>query len=242
MGLLDSILGRSRPVRPDLDRLFGLPAAALTLQAGTGFVPAGTGSVCFAAVEGGAFARLKADVRDLLDVEVVAGPDRGAGGGEGRGAGPSAYPVTYSSDAYGYTWLTVRRPAEDLITLVNDLHAVNALLEEAGFGPHLLCSLTSFRAPAAGPRSPGAEGVGTGGAGTDAPGADGHRARDLALVYVYKRGTFYPFAPRTDRAEARDNALELQVRGLLAGDLAIEPDMERWFPVWGAPGLGGAGR
>ncbi|MFF2571298.1 hypothetical protein [Streptomyces sp. NPDC058084] len=241
MGLLDSILGRSRPVRPDLDRLFGLPAAALTLQAGTGFVPAGAGSVCFAAVEGGAFARLKGEVRDLLDVEVAAGPDRGAGG---EGGGAEAYPVTYSSDAYGYTWLTVRRPAEDLITLVNDLHAVNALLEEAGFGPNLLCSLTAFRAPAAGEQAPGPEGVRTGGVRTegawsDDPGADGHRARDLALVYLYKRGTFYPFAPRTDRAESRDNALELQVRGLLAGDLAMEPDMERWFPVWGAPGLGG---
>ncbi|MER5204196.1 hypothetical protein [Streptomyces sp. NPDC002825] len=235
MGFLDSILGRSRPVGPDLDRLFALPAAALTLQAGTGFVPAGAGSVCFAAVEGGAFARLKADVRDLLDVEVVAGPELGAGGDGDRSAGPGAYPVTYTSDAYGYTWLTVRRPAEDLITLVNDLHAVNALLEEAGFGPHLLCSLTTFRAPASGP-----EGVGPGGARAVDPGADGHRARDLALVYLYKRGTFYPFAPRTDRTESRDNALELQVRGLLAGDLAMEPDMERWFPVWGAPGLGGA--
>ncbi|MEU8619632.1 hypothetical protein [Streptomyces sp. NPDC048623] len=219
MGLLDSILGRSRPVRPDLDRLFGLPAAAITLQAGTGFVPAGSGSVCFAAVEGGAFARLKGEVRDLLDVEVVEAPperDGGAGGGAGPGAGPDAspgsYPVTYTSDAYGYTWITVRRPAEDLITLVNDLHAVNALLEEAGFGPNLLCSLTAFHAP-------------------------GEAARELALVYLYKRGTFYPFAPRADRAETRDNALELQVRGLLAGDLAMEPDMERWFPVWGAPGL-----
>lgn len=209
MGLLDSILGRSRPVRPDLDRLFGLPAAALTLQAGTGLVPTGAGSVCFAAVEGGAFARLKEEVRELLDAD----------SGPGSPGATGATPVTYASDAYGYTWLTVRRPAEDLITLVNDLHAVNSLLEEAGFGPNLLCSLTAFRMP----------------------GAGGQRARDLALVYLYKRGTFYPFAPRADRAETRDNALELEVRALLAGDLALEPDMERWFPVWGAPGLGGPG-
>ncbi|WP_030692214.1 hypothetical protein [Streptomyces globisporus] len=217
MGLLDSILGRDRPVRPDLDRLFGLPAAALTLQAGTGLVPAGAGSVCFAAVEGGAFTRLKEEVRDLLDIEVAAPADRDGA----EGAGPGAYPVTYTSDTYGYTWLTVRRPAEDLITLVNDLHAVNALLEEAGFGPNLLCSLTAFRPP-------------------EAPAAGPRRIRDLALVYLYKRGTFYPFAPRAERAETRDNALELQVGGLLAGDLPMEPDMERWFPVWGAPGLGGA--
>ncbi|MFC9589002.1 hypothetical protein ACFTUC_04265 [Streptomyces sp. NPDC056944] len=246
MGLLDSILGRSRPVRPDLDRLFGLPAAALTLEAGTGFVPAGAGSVCFAAVEGGAFARLKGDVRDLLDVEVVAAADPGGGDGGGRSAGPGAYPVTYTSDAYGYTWLTVRRPAEDLITLVNDLHAVNALLEEAGFGPNLLCSLTAFRAPAAGARGPGTDGglvdgdlVDGGraeGAWTDDPGADGHRTRDLALVYLYKRGTFYPLCTLRDQ-QKRDNALELQVAGLLKNDLQIEKDLDRWFPLWDAPGM-----
>ncbi|MEU0401493.1 hypothetical protein ABZ318_14880 [Streptomyces sp. NPDC006197] len=224
MGFLDGILGRDRPVRPDLDRLFGLPAAALTLQAGTGFVPAGAGSVCFAAVEGGAFARLKEEVRDLLDIEVAAAADRGGA----EGAGPGAHPVTYTSDAYGYTWLAVRRPAEDLIALVNDLHAVNALLEEAGFGPNLLCSLTAFRPP------------GTEDGRAEAPASGPYRTRDLALVYLYKRGTFYPFAPRAERAETRDNAFELQVRGLLAGDLPMEPDLERWFPVWGAPGLGGA--
>ncbi|MGW1012130.1 PspA-associated protein PspAB [Streptomyces termitum] len=214
MGLLDSILGRSRPVRPDLDRLFGLPAAALTLQAGTGLTPAGTGSVCFAAVEGGAFARLKEEIRGLL----------------GTGAAPGPPPVAYVPDAYGYTWITVRRPADDLIALVNDLHAVNSLLEEAGFGPNLLCSLTAFRDPGAGTfRDPGT--------GTEAGAGTGAGARELALVYLYKRGTFYPFAPLADRAEARDGALELQVRGLLADDLAMEPDLERWFPVWGAPGL-----
>ncbi|MEU6974915.1 MULTISPECIES: hypothetical protein [unclassified Streptomyces] len=194
MGILDSILGRSKPVRPDLDRLFALPSAALTLQAGTGFVPTGEGSVCFAGVEGGAFTRLKEEVRELLDVAV------------------DGDPVTFSRDAYGYTWLRARRAADDLVSLVNDLHAVNTLLQESGFGPHLLCSLTAFHAPEV--------------------------DHELALVYLYKRGTFYPFAPRADGTTRRDSALELQVRALLAGDLAIEPDLERWFPLWGAPGVG----
>lgn len=239
MGLLDSILGRSRPVRPDLDRLFALPAAALTLQAGTGYAPTGAGSVCFAGVEGGAFTQLKEEVRELLDVDVDAGVDAGGGadtggdgdgdtggdgdrdtdgdgdgdGGGGAGGSAAGSRVVFTRDAYGYTWLAAHRPADDLVALVNDLHAVNTLLEEAGFGPHLLCSLTAFRDPEA--------------------------AHDLALVYLYKRGTFYPFAPRSDGSENRDNTLELQVRALLAGDLAMEPELERWFPVWGAPGLGG---
>ena len=63
------------------------------------------------------------------------------------------------------------------------------------------------------------------------------RAGGSALVYLYKRGTFYPFAPLPGTAERRDNALELQVRAVLGNDLRIEQDLGRWFPVWGAPGL-----
>ncbi|MEU2867707.1 hypothetical protein ABZ769_00650 [Streptomyces olivoreticuli] len=194
MGFLDAILGRSKPVRPDLDQLFALPSAAVTLQAGAGFTPTGLGSVCFASVEGGAFTRLQQDVRELLDADTERG-----------GA-----PVEFSQDGYGYTWLLARQPADDVAGLVNDLHAVNTLLQEGGFGPQLLCSLLGFR---------------------DAGG------RSLALVYLYKRGTFYPFAPVPGGGDKRDNGLELQARALLGNDLRIEEDLARWFPVWGAPGL-----
>ncbi|OON79629.1 PspA-associated protein PspAB [Streptomyces tsukubensis] len=198
MGLLDTILGRSKPVRPDLDQLFAVPSAALTLQAGVGFTPTGLGSVCFAGVEGGNFARLRQDVRELLDADT------------GRGGAP----VEFSEDSYGYTWLLARQPADDVAALVNDLHAVNTLLQDGGFGPHLLCSLIGF---------------------------EDTRQRPLALVYLYKRGTFYPFAPRpgtgTRASEKRDNQLELQAKAALGDDLRMEQDLARWFPVWGAPGL-----
>ncbi|MBO3673815.1 hypothetical protein [Streptomyces sp. NEAU-YJ-81] len=194
MRILDAILGRSKPVRPDLDRLFGLPGAAVSLEAGAGFTPTGRGSVCFASVEGGAFSQLQRDVRELLDADT----DRGG------------VPVEFSQDAYGYTWLLARQPSDDVPALVNDLHAVNSLLQDGGFGPQLLCSLIGFQDPA---------------------------GRSLALVYLYKRGTFYPFAPLPGAAEKRDNALELQMRALLGDDLRIEEDLSRWFPVWGAPGL-----
>lgn len=197
MGLLDVILGRSKPVRPDLDQLFALPSAAVTLQAGAGLRPTGLGSVCFASVEGGAFDRLREDVRALLDADTARG----------------GVPVEFSRDPYGYTWLLARHPVEGpegAAALVNDLHAVNTLLQDAGFGPQLLCSLMAFRD--------------TG-------------QRSLALVYLYKRGTFYPFAPVPGGGDKRDNGLELQVSALLESDLRIEKDLSRWFPVWGAPGL-----
>jgi hypothetical protein len=194
VGFLDALLGRSKPVKPDLDQLFGLPSAAITLEAATGFKPTGAGSVCFSAVEGGAFAEVQQDVRALLDLD----------------AGPGDPPVELTRDAYGYTWLLVRHPPEDTAGLVGDLHAVNSALEGQGFGPQLLCSLAVFR---------------------DAGG------RSLALVYLYKRGAFYPFAPRP--GEKRDNALELQIKALLGNDLRLEQDLTRWFPLWGAPGLDG---
>ena len=189
MTWLDKVLGRSKPARPDLDQLFAVPDAAITLEAAIGLRPTGLGSVSFRAAEGGAFAAVTDDVQALLDAD----------------EGPK---VELSVDPFGYSWLLVRREPTDMSGLVTDLHAVNATLQDHGFGPSLLCSLIGFESP-------------TG-------------AR-LGLVYLYKRGTFYPFAPTGD--QQRDNTLELQVRGQLGNDLTIETDLARWFPVWGAPGL-----
>jgi len=204
MGLLDILLGRTKPVLPDLDRLFGLPSAAVTLQAAAGFTPTGRGSVCFATVEGAAFDDVRKEVQELLDADT-------------ERTGP---PVELVRDEYGYSWLVSSRGPEDLPALVGDLHAVNSALEASGFGPQLLCSVVGFE---------------------DADGS-GEGARRLGLVYLYKRGTFYPFSPLAGgdgdgRGQRRDSALELQVRAALGGDLRIEEDLSRWFPVWGAPGL-----
>ncbi|MDN0194656.1 hypothetical protein [Streptomyces sp. S.PNR 29] len=194
MGLLDILLGRTRPVAPDLDRLFALPSAAVALQAATGFTPTGHGAVCFATVEGAAFEQTHREVQALLDADA----DRD---------GP---PVQLRQDDYGYSWLVSHRAPDQLPLLVNDLHAVNASMEVNGFGPQLLCSLAGFQ---------------------------GEGGRRLALVYLYKRGTFYPFAPLPGEGQRRDNALELRVKAALGDDLRMEQDLGRWFPVWGAPGL-----
>jgi hypothetical protein len=198
MGFLDALLGRTKPVKPDLDQLFGLPSAAITLEAAADFRPTGVGSVCFSAVEGGAFAQVQQDVQALLDA------DTGQGGAGDGGHSP----IESSQDSYGFTWLTARQGPDDIVSLVNDLHAINSALESTGFGPQLLCSLVNF---------------------IDS------RHRRLALVYTYKRGKFYPFAPVQD--QKRDNPLEIQISSVLKNDLAVEPDLTRWFPIWGAPGL-----
>jgi hypothetical protein len=191
MGFLDSLLGRSKPVKSNLDDLFGLPTAALTLQAAMGLVSTGEGAVCFKAAEGAAFADMQSEVERLL----------AADGG----------PAEQVRDSYGYTWLVCKHDPNDMPGLVTDLHAINSALEDAGFGSALLCSVVGFTGELNGEQ------------------------RTLGMVYLYKRGTFYPFAPLS--GQRRDNSLELQVRGVIGADLKMESDLSRWFPVWGAPGL-----
>lgn len=189
MGFFDVLRGRTAPKGPNLDALFSVPTASITLQTALGFNPTGVGSVCFRAAEGAAATSTQAEAVALI---------------EGDG-GPA---VEHSVDSFGFTWLLVRGTPDDVSGLVTDLHAVNSTLETQGFATGLLCSLVSF---------------------ADAGG------RPLGLVYLYKRGTFYPFAP--NGAQSRDELLQRQVRDAVANDLPIEQDLNRWLPVWGAPGL-----
>ncbi|AXT84689.1 hypothetical protein C6I20_05435 [Aeromicrobium sp. A1-2] len=188
MGIFDSLLGRSKPPPADLDVLFAVPQAALSLQT-EGFTTSGSGSVCFRDVEGKADDAVMAEAEQLILA--------------GTGA-----TVARSEDRFGFHWLTVARADHDVSGLVTDLHAVNSSLVDAGFGSALLCSTIGFATP------------------------DG---MPLGLVYLYKRGTFYPFAPLA--GDKRDNALELQVRGVVGEDVPVEPDLTKWLAIWGAPGL-----
>ena len=191
MGLWESLSGRSRAKAPDLDNLFLVPSAAITLETGLGLAPTGTGSVCYRAPGGAAYAQVESDVLALLRTDGT--PD-----------------VTVSRDSFGFTWVVVTGDPADSGALCTDLHAVNSTLAEQGFDGGLLCTLVPF-ADAAGRRA--------------------------GLVYLYKQGTFYPFAPLPGDGQARDTLLELSVRDALAAELPMEPDRQRWLAVWGAPGL-----
>ena len=72
--------------------------------------------------------------------------------------------------------------ATGIADLVNGLHAVNVSIQDAGFGPS--CS-ARWSVSARGDQ-------------------------DFALVYLYKRGSFYPFAPIAEPRQ--DNILEMQLR------------------------------
>jgi hypothetical protein len=111
-------------------------------------------------------------------------------------------------DSYGFTWMTIRRSWEQFHSLVEELHETSSTFNRKGFGAQLLCAVTEFH---------------------------DRGGRDIFLVYLYKSGTFYPFAPRP--GETRDNSLELYFRDALKGALPLEADLARWFPIWNIPGL-----
>jgi hypothetical protein len=210
MGLLDAIRGRTKPVRANLDALFALPAAAITLQATAGLVTSGHAGVCFKPPAGQRFAQMQADLEQLLRSDTSGSPP-----GSPDGA-PSVRDV---GDKYGYRWILVEAGTiDDLVTRV---HMVHSSLEDAGWSTQLLCSVFGFKPDPVGTASPAAD------APVDAV------TRPINLVYLAKQGTFYPFAPLED--EQRDNELELRIRGMVGDDLPVEKDLTRWFPLWDVP-------
>lgn len=187
MGLLDVLRGHRAPARADLDNLFAIGAAAMTMEAGMGLRTTGRAGVCFKSVEAGVFEALVREVEELL---AATSADAGT-------------TIARHDDRFGFSWVVVSDP--DLDDLVTTTHLVSRSLEEGGFSEQLLCAVFGFD-------------------GDPGP---------VDLVYGYKRGTFYPFAPRGE--SRRDNALELRLRSAVGADLPIEPELERWYAVWDAP-------
>jgi len=116
--------------------------------------------------------------------------------------------VRQTTDSYGFTWVELED--DDFDDLVSTTHLVNQTIEERGFSEQLLCSVFGMRPEPGG--------------------------RVAYLVYLYKRGTFYPFVPSGDHE--RDSVAELRLKATLGGELPIEPELERWYPLWDVPVAG----
>ena len=94
----------------------------------------------------------------------------------------------------------------DFEDLVTTVHLIASELAARGFGEQLLAAAFRF-------------------AGGKLP---------VLWIYGYKRGAFWPFVP-TGEGQERDNAEELELKAKLEKELPIEPDLTRWFGLFGAP-------
>ena len=120
-------------------------------------------------------------------------------------AGESGTTVETSEDSYGFSWMIVAD--EDFDDLVVAINAVSTALQEGGYGERILCAVFAF--------------------------ADS-RGRPFYWIYNYKRGSFYPFVP-AGSDQRRENERELILKAQMANELPIEPELSRWFALWGIP-------
>jgi hypothetical protein len=122
--------------------------------------------------------------------------------------GESGTTVTTEDDSYGYRWMLLKSPAgaPSIEDLAVGINAVSGSIETAGHGERLLCAVFAF---------------------SDA------QQRRVYFIYNYKRGHWYPFVPTG--ASERSTERELQLKAQIESELPIEPELERWFPLWGIP-------
>jgi hypothetical protein len=130
--------------------------------------------------------------------------------------GDSGTKVSSENDAYGYRWMVLRNPqgAPSVEDLAVGINAVSSSIETAGHGERLLCAVFAFLA--------------------SSPEGDA-RKQPLYFIYNYKRGYWYPFVPDPAQPQQRLTERELQIKAQMASELPIEPELERWFPLWGIP-------
>ena len=125
--------------------------------------------------------------------------------------GDSGTTVSTQDDSFGYRWMVLHNPAgaPSVEYLAVGINAVSGSIETAGYGDRLLCAVFAF---------------------VDA------QKRPVYFIYNYKRGFWYPFVPSgPSSANERSTERELQLKAQMSAELPIEPELERWFPLWGIP-------
>ena len=103
-------------------------------------------------------------------------------------------------DSHGWEWVVLRD--DDPEDLVTSIHFAADEFIERGYGSRLLAAVFGFE-------------------------SDTDRAY---WIYSFRRGAYYPFAPR--RGKERANDVEFKLQSVLDGELGVEDDESYWYPMW----------
>ncbi|WP_255169294.1 PspA-associated protein PspAB [Natrononativus amylolyticus] len=105
-----------------------------------------------------------------------------------------------TEDDHGYHWVVLEE--SDPEDLITSMHfAVDTFIEH-GYGSRLLAAVFGYRS-------------------NDGP---------AYWIYSFRRGAFYPFAPRPGRE--RDASAEFKLESVLDGELDVESEKDHWYPLW----------
>jgi len=113
--------------------------------------------------------------------------------------------VETHDDEFGYRWIVLRDP--DFDDVVQAVNVVSTELSAGGYGDRLLAAVFAF---------------------------EDDRGKPVYFIYNFKRGKYYPFVPAPG-TQARNTEREFQLKAQLQNELPIEPELERWFPLWEIP-------
>jgi hypothetical protein len=113
--------------------------------------------------------------------------------------------IEKTDDSFGYRWMLLTDA--EFEDLVVGVNVVSQALQDGGYGERILCAVFAFRDPQDNP---------------------------VFWIYNYKRGSYYPFVP-AGGDQRRDSERELRLRAQIGNELPVEPELERWFPLWGIP-------
>jgi hypothetical protein len=94
----------------------------------------------------------------------------------------------------------------DFDDLVQAVNVVSTELSGGGYGDRLLAAVFAFE----------------------------DNGRPVYFIYNFKRGKYYPFVPAPGQQQ-RNNEREFQLKAQMENELPIEPELERWFPLWEIP-------
>ena len=95
---------------------------------------------------------------------------------------------------------------DDFDDLVVAINTVSTSLQGGGYGDRLLAAVFPFE----------------------------EQGRRIYFIYNFKRGAYYPFVPAPGDKQ-RNNEREFQLKARLDGELPMEQELERWFPLWDIP-------
>ena len=215
MGLFDSLkaaLGISAESdatrEADPDDLFGMSTAYVTMEADLGFLPVGEAALCFSSVDSTDFAGTVEEVEEILHA----------------GSEETGTEFRRHEDDHGYHWVVLTD--DDPEDLVTSIHFAADTFVERGYGSRLLAAVFGFE---------------RGGSGASASetrtGSETTRERERESdpddraywVYSFRRGAYYPFAPKNGE---HDKRIEGKLESVLDGELDLEPEKEYWYPLW----------
>ncbi len=126
MRILDILLGRTRPVPSQLDRLFAISTAYLTLTSDLQLTETGRAGVTFRPIDSAQFESLDTELEGVLRIS-------------GQETGTAVHTET---DDFGFQWVTLQDT--DFQELVSTIHLVSLSLQDKGFAGQLLAAVFKF--------------------------------------------------------------------------------------------------